>query len=232
MLNLEEVRLKDRKQALYIPILDRNPSYAARSLTKKDLLESYGILSRVFTDIKEGKESFFSIVQDSVMDSEENFLWFASLYKEMEKALDVAEPTELPFKECPKRHSITKSPKFQPPFKVIKDSKARLYKIKYLKNVASQSNPINNYRASYVMRQYNMEDFQNGVFPSWYLLSTTVIFEQYNERTNTRVKIDFMHGEFRYYIAGASDNWDEIVDVPLEMDHVVSALLFRHYRLD
>lgn len=231
MYNLEELKLEERKQATYIPILDRNPSYAARFLTKKDLAKSYEVLTEVFKEINNNENSFV-VLCDAIMDSEENFLWFTSFYKELEKILEVAEPLELPFKKCPKRHSSSKSPKFHRPFKVIKDQKTKLYKIKYLKNLSNQSDPINSHRSLYVMGQYDMQDFQDDVFPAWYLLSTTVIFEQYNERTNVRVKIDFVNGEFRYYIAGASDNWEEIVDVPLEMDHVVSALLFRHYKLD
>ena len=82
------------------------------------------------------------------------------------------------------------------------------------------------YRVLYIKEGYSLSDFEGG-FPAWYTFSTTTLYEEYNPKTNKRVKIDFKNGEFFYYLAGASDNWVEIVDVPLEMDSVVSALLFR-----
>ena len=80
------------------------------------------------------------------------------------------------------------------------------------------------------MENYDMSDFIDDAYPAWYLLRETTIFEQYSEKTNTRVRIDFRNGEFMYFIAGASDNWQPILGVPVEMDHVVSALLFRNVR--
>ena len=82
------------------------------------------------------------------------------------------------------------------------------------------------------MENYDMSDFIDDAYPAWYLLRETTIFEQYSEKTNTRVRIDFRNGEFMYFIAGASDNWHQISLVPEEMDHIVAALLFRSYSDD
>ena len=77
-----------------------------------------------------------------------------------------------------------------------------------------------------------MSDFIDDAYPAWYLINTTTVFEQYSEKTNTRVRVDFREGEFMYFIAGASDNWQRIEEVPAEMDHVIAALLFRSYSDD
>ena len=74
---------------------------------------------------------------------------------------------------------------------------------------------------------YHVSDFRGG-FPAWFALSKVTILEQYNPKTNKRVKIEFSQGEFRYYTAGASDKWARILGVPLEMDNIISALLFRN----
>ena len=79
------------------------------------------------------------------------------------------------------------------------------------------------------MENYDMSEFIDDSFPAWYLIQDTTIFEQYSEKTNTRVRVDFRNGEFSYFIAGASDNWQKIMDVPKEMDHVIGALIFRSY---
>ena len=79
------------------------------------------------------------------------------------------------------------------------------------------------------MENYDMSEFIDDCYPNWYLLKDTTVFEQYSEKTNTRVRIDFRDGEFSYYIAGASDNWQKIECVPIEMDHIISALIFRNY---
>ena len=53
-----------------------------------------------------------------------------------------------------------------------------------------------------------------------------------NIKTNKRVRIDFNKGELLYFIAGASDNWKQVVNVPIEMDYVITALLFRNYSFE
>ena len=83
--------------------------------------------------------------------------------------------------------------------------------------------------ADYIMENYDMSEFVDDAYPNWYLIKDTTVFEQYSEKTNTRVRVDFRNGEFSYFIAGASDNWKKVEGVPLEMDHVIAALIFRSY---
>ena len=58
-------------------------------------------------------------------------------------------------------------------------------------------------------------------------LHDTVVFEKYNSKTNKHVRIVFRDGEFHYLMCGASDNWKEITEVPLEIDEVVTTMLFK-----
>lgn len=230
MYNLEKISIKDPVEASYIPILDRTPKYAAMSLTKDDLKEAYPILSGAFEEIKQEiplDECKYRVLVDTISSNKDNFMWYASFHKELENVLEVPTYTKLPFKKCPSARSKTKSPIFQKPFHINKSNGC--YKIEYDKKSTFKSDPVNAYRVRYILEQYEITDFQDDVFPSWYLVSNTHLYEKYNERTNTRIRVSFRNGEFQYEISGASDNWQKIEDVPPEMDHVVSALIFRQY---
>ena len=82
-------------------------------------------------------------------------------------------------------------------------------------------------RILYISRAHEAQEFRDG-FPAWYIFSNTTLYERYSNTTGVRARIDFNNGEFHYYIAGASDNWKQIVGVPLEMDSIISNLLFRN----
>ena len=230
MLKLENYRINNPEEGAYIPILDREPEFAAKFLTKVDLDAAYKLLTSVFKEIKE-ENYIHTIMVDTVLDTKDNFLWYSSFLYALENALGV-EPEdsfEIPMEKCPENREIKKRVRYQPPFRVDKGRK--YWKANYVTNFAHVDDPIKAYRVQYILLEYDIEDFQDEVFPAWYVLNETTIFEQYNERTNTRVKVTFNGGEFRYFIAGASDNWAEVVDVPLEMDHIISALILRNYRL-
>jgi hypothetical protein len=102
-------------------------------------------------------------------------------------------------------------------------------RLEYKSSNVQDKDPINNYRISYILKGFQMHEFQGDTYPAWYLLKNTTIFEQYDERTNKRVRVDVRDGDLYYFIAGASDNWKIISDVPKEMDYVISALIYRHF---
>ena len=220
---IKQYSLKKKEQAKYVPILDRDPVFAARYLTKKDIGEVYKLLKTAFEEI-ERDEVYHEPLVHTITFNYENFQWFASFFKELENILEV-EKTNIPFDKCP---SCTLKRQHRPPF---------VYQPFYFNggklrtpNIVSKSLPtINNYRILYLMEGYDMSDFKDDCYPEWYLIATTTVFEQYSEKTNTRVRVDFRDGEFSYFIAGASDNWKKIEGVPLEMDHVIGALIFRSY---
>ena len=87
-------------------------------------------------------------------------------------------------------------------------------------------NPINLWRIKYIREEFEESEFADG-YPAWYSFNDTTVFEHYDENSNVRVRIDFNNGEFLYYICGASDNWQRLQEVPLEVDYIISALLFR-----
>ena len=221
---LKLYKLNEERQASYIPILDEDPVFAARFLTKEDLVGAYKLLKECFEEIKKD-ESYYEVLRGTIMSTYVNFIWFASMLREMEILLDMEE-YEIPYERAPQKSRIQKFSAYNP-FQCIRKGKDKKISLQPLSiNVEGQTF-VNNHRIFYIAQNYDMEEFQDDVFPAWYLLKETTVFEQYNEKTNTRVRIEFIKGEFQYYISGASDNWQLIEDVPLEMDSVVSALLFR-----
>ena len=220
---IKEYKLKHVKQAKYIPILDRDPSFAAHAMTKEDTQEAYELLKEVYNDMEIGDVQH-TVLSDTVFLSSPNFMWFATFFREIEKIFGITDGYPIPYKLCPDAGNKGRL-EFQHPFRFFSNSQGlTLYPLPT--NVRSQD-AINNYRIKYISEHYVLNDFQDDCFPGWYLLGETTVYESYNDKTNTRVKIDFRNGEFVYYIAGASDNWSIIPDVPLEIDHVTSALLFR-----
>jgi hypothetical protein len=224
---IKEYKLSSIKQAHYIPVLDKDPVLAARALTKKDIGKSYKYLMKAFEEIRKDKIYSEPLVE-TILFSKENFLWFTAFLKELENMLGVKE-YEAPFDKAPPYANI-RAPIVYSPFHAG-NRKEDIALFNY-KTLSKTLHPINNYRIKYIMENYEMSDFIDDAYPAWYLIKTTTVFEQYSEKTNTRVRVDFREGEFMYFIAGASDNWQRIEDVPAEMDHVVAALLFRSYSDD
>ena len=222
---LKSIHIEKPKYAAYIPILDMKPKFAATFLTKEDAMRSYNLLLEVYEDIKANTIKYVPLT-NTILYSRSNFMWFATFFRELEKNLNIEEHYRVPYKNSPEDKSETFE--IYQPFEPAYRKKGLC--LQYLKTNVKDQSPINNYRILYVMANYEMDEFQGDCFPGWYLLKDTTVFEQYNEKTNTRVRIDFRNGEFMYFIAGASDNWQPILGVPVEMDHVVSALLFRNIR--
>ena len=225
---LKEYKLTSASQIKYIPILDRDPVFAARALTKKDIEKSYKLLKETFEEIENDK-IYHEILAETLLFSRENFTWFSSMFKEFENLLEVEEEDKyrIPFEKCPNINFL-KPPVVYQPFHAGKTRNKKATVSSY-KILSKKLHPINNYRIKYIMENYDMSEFIDDAYPAWYLLKDTTVFEQYSEKTNTRVRIDFRDGEFSYFIAGASDNWQRIDRIPIEMDHVIAALLFRSY---
>ena len=225
---IKEYQLREFNQSLYIPVLDRDPVYAARALTKKDIVKAYCLLKEVFQEIKDNNIYHEPLV-NTLLYSRENFMWYVSFFKELKNITRDNKEFEIPYEKCPFSKGTSSIALYQPFYAHTRKGTAVLFNYKVL---SKKLPPINNYRIKYIMENYDMSDFIDDCYPAWYLIKRTTIFEQYSEKTNTRVRIDFREGEFHYYIAGASDNWQKIEYVPVEMDHVISALLFRSYSKD
>jgi hypothetical protein len=224
---IKEYKLSSVKQAHYIPVLDRDPVLAARAIVKKDMGKFYKYLVEAFEEIRKDKIYSEPLVE-TILFSKENFLWFAAFLKELENILRVEE-YEVPFEKAPS-YTNSAAPIVYHPF-YANTGKNSLILSSY-RILSKKLHPINNHRIKYIMENYDMSEFVDDSFPAWYLIKDTTVFEQYSEKTNTRVRVDFKGGEFSYFIAGASDNWKRIEGVPLEMDHVIAALIFRSYSDD
>jgi hypothetical protein len=220
---LKDYRLCSATQTKYIPILDSDPVLAARALTKKDIEKSYKLLKKSFEEISVN-EAYHEPIVNTILFSQKNFLWFSSMLKEFERILG-SEECEIPFEKCP--DNTSGSLVVYPPYSVY-PNKGK-YRLCNVKTLSKELHPINNHRIKYIIENFDMSEFINDCYPAWYLLKDTTVFEQYSEKTNTRVRVDFKGGEFSYFIAGASDNWQKIEPVPIEMDHVIAALIFRSY---
>ena len=225
---LKDYRLKSSKQAHYVPILDRDSAFAARALTKKDMKKAYELLKQSFEEIRTDKVYHEPMV-NTLLFSRENFVWFNAMFIELGNQLEIEERYEVSFDKCPTANAL-KPPVVYSPFHSRAQNRAVL--LSSYRTLSKKLHPINNHRIKYIMENYDMSEFIDDAYPEWYLLKNTTVFEQYSEKTNTRVRVDFRDGEFMYFIAGASDNWQQIEMVPKEMDHVVAALLFRSYSYD
>lgn len=232
---LKEYKSKNFLVFTYIPVLDVDPICACNYLTKRDLIDSFNLLEEVFKEINAGKIEH-TIMADTILYCEENFLWYATFYKEAGKLLNSECSVEPDYSKCPtysrKEHLAHKPEvpyyiKVHQPFAVYYDNKKKSYYAEELKFNREKNDPINNYRIKYIVDQHELSEFIGVSYPSWYSLDDLTIYEKYCTKTNTRVRIDFKDGSLHYFIAGASDNWKEIEDVPYSMIHVIYALLFR-----
>lgn len=233
--DLSEIRCRDTEEFAYIPILDNNPTFAARFLTIKDTRESYELLVSVYKEIANNDSSVHPLMYETVSLSEHNFLWFSVFLKELEDILNV-NPCKIPFEKCPvspknsleitKRRIEKYAPDVYNPFSYYFNARERAYVAEFLKQNIEDNKEVENYRLRYLSEGYHADDFQDCSFPAWYTLETFTIYENYNEWTNTRVRIDYDKGKFIYYIAGASDNWKQVTDFE-DMDKVVSVLIYK-----
>ena len=216
--DLERIIIKNECHMKYPLILDRDPEYAAYSLTKNDCEVTLELMLSAFNSLVSFQKEY-PLIEYNILYSATMFDWFVDFTYKLLKLVDEEKEWDVPYDFRPEKESPLA---FFPPL-IYKAYKKRAVERKFRSNIKS---PIDKYRVIYISQMWDLEDFRGG-FPAWYNLYETTIFEEYNPQTNTRVRVTFSRGEFRYFICGASDNWKEITDVPIEMDHVVSALLFR-----
>ena len=210
----EEVKL------FFPPILDVGPVFSADFLSKEDMDNCYNSLKIIFKAIEEGNIEDYVIMNTFLNHDSRCYVWIVTFFKRIEENLGVSE-TKIPQYEFYQSDRVD----FPPPYEIVKTNKG--YGIKPINIKLRTEDIVNKYRVLYIKRGYEVEDFQDG-YPAWYSISDTTVFEKYDVKTNRRVRIDYNKGELLYFIAGASDNWQQIIHVPIEMDYVVMSLLFRN----
>ncbi len=201
------------------PILDEDPVLATKYLSLADSSHFINVLIQTYNNLGEDNQVNIAL-EELMLHSKVNYEWFRSFTLALNQLENEGREIYIPSEDIANLRTDDTQLVFVPPleYKYQKVSPIRIH--------AKDNNVITLNRVLYIREGYSKADFRKG-YPSWYSLSEVTIFERYNPKTNKRVRIDFKNGEFKYYMAGASDCWIEIVDVPLEMDHVVSALLFR-----
>lgn len=224
MLNKANFFQFKKKDCTLPPILDRDPILAANFLTKDDCEKCLELLLDTYTNL--GKEvQKNKLLEIEITMSRENFNWFAKFTTEIARLINRIPSLNIPYDY---EDTISEGKKVLPvsllPPVVYKTSKKKVEPVSYK---VRDKDPVNTWRIQYIQEQYEERDFNNG-FPAWYIMSEITIYEEYSTRTHCRVKIDFLNGEFIYYIAGASDKWRRIIGVPSEIDNVVASLLFKN----
>ena len=109
MLDLQNYHIDKKSQGAYIPILDKDPIFAAKFLSKEDLKKGYGLLTSCFLELKDNdKDCLYPILMNNILESEESFLWFVAFYKQMEEVLQ-EEPLDihLDFMQLPADDKVT-----------------------------------------------------------------------------------------------------------------------------
>lgn len=224
--DIKDYSISDPKLVKYIYILDRDPKFAASFVVKGQLQNYYNLLKEVFQEVL-NKDRKHELLYDTIADSKDNYRWFVTFFKEIERILGIKEKFVFPLgKRIPQ--GAGDAPNVLQPYSFSTQGVGKPLKLEYKSSNVRDKDPINNYRVAYILKGYQMHEFQGDSYPAWYLLKNTTIFEQYDERTNRRVRVDVRDGDLYYFIAGASDNWQIIADVPKEMDYVISALIYRH----
>ena len=215
---ISKLVVEGRKNLYYPMILSEDPVIAANSLTMEDEQKVLKLLTETYDDLGSKKQQHLAL-ERTILFSKFNFDWFVSYFSELNRLND------LTYKDIP--YSVADRIKkgdelfLFPPLKFSNG-----IVVPNLFKGSTNLNPVAQFRIKYVSEAHEAEEFRDG-FPSWYVLSNTTVFEKYSTKTGVRARIDFQNGEFHYFLAGASDNWKQIVGVPLEMDDVITTLLFK-----
>lgn len=214
--------IKSEEEAYTVPVLDRDPVFAANFLTILDSEKALSNLLQTYEGIKKDEEAHYPLLKLQIMWSRENFEWFSTFTQELVRLVADGKSYRVPYKLIEKVKKGNKL-SFISPISFNKENNQILFPVFPI----STEDPIAKWRWKYLEERYEPFDYREGL-PAWYTLHESIVFEKYDSRANKHVRIIYKNGEFRYLVCGSSDKWQEIVDVPLEMDIVTAAFLFRN----
>ena len=126
--DIKEFELTSTEQAKYIPVLDKDPIYGARSIIKRKLKDYHKLLVETFDEIAKD-EIYHEILAHTILYSHENFMWYAGFLKEVERILDV-ENFEIPFNKIPGVSKLKLPRVYQPFYAVLRKNKVHIYNYK------------------------------------------------------------------------------------------------------
>lgn len=233
-------RLKDDIRALpvkvvspeyaYFPLLtSTDATLCAQNLTKDDLLIFYNVCKDFYKNILDPNRIKYEIMEKYFCCSLTAYMWLAEMFLEAQKLLltdhdDIAE-IAVPYDDSIVGSTLKKKQiRATAPYKVIERDNDGYWA--YPTRSSKDTTFLQRNRIFYISQMYEASDFYVG-YPSWYRLSKATVFEQYCPQIGKRVKIVYKDNEYLYYVCGASDNWQRIKGVPIEVDWVITALLFR-----
>jgi len=216
------------ENVFYPPILSHRAECAGTSLTISDMESTYHAMKNMYEELAKNGETKYTLLKIVSLYTKANFMWFATFFKEIEKQYNKVHNTDsdvqIPFNLVPDRENNNVYSYL--PIEVTEKDNKYYVKFKEYRKGTSESVTVRN-RINYIKEFYEVTDFVEG-FPSWYIITRgTTVFEKYFHPINKRVKINFRDNEFTYFISGASDNWKKLSGVPIEIDYIVAALLFR-----
>ena len=212
------------EDAYFPPIVELHADLNATALPIEEQENAYRAIMSSFEALKNNKSSH-KLLEECMLATENNFLWFCTFFKELEKQIKGKRDIyNIPYELTPKTNNKIML-YFQHPMYLKENIKGyTVFYKKYRGETLSQS-LIYRHRAELISKRLEYTDFRNG-FPKWYAISH-IVFEKYSSKINKRVRLYYnANGEFEYYISGASDNWEQIFNVPIEIDDVVACILF------
>ncbi len=231
----ENTIIDDISTAYFPPIVGLDPITNAHEITIEDGEGAYRALKQLYIDLGNGKFSN-SFLEQAILFSKNSFDYYATFFRELEKTLSIStlgiEEVKIPFELAPEGVCKTDERRLpvQPPLYLEKvGDKYRVKYKTYGTHTFENTSPIILHRMNYMFKAPDLEEYPNG-FPTWYSFVTLsgTLFEKYSPQLNKRIRIDWVDQQFKYFIAGSSDNWQQIYNVPIEMDDVVAILMFRH----
>ena len=226
-----EGRIIEDPEEAYIPnITSTEATKAPYCMVKEDIEKNYILLCKFFNELKEGTPTKYTMLYNILTYSVDNFVWLATFTKELEtlygKLGNEICDIEIPYDLLPTKKS-KEALYWYPPTELL-TLRGNKYKVLYKRaKTRVKYNIIKLNRLLYIKNNYEGSDFYDG-FPEWYRIRDGIeVFNKYCRNISKRIRIVYIDNEYRYYIAGASDNWQEIQGAPIEIDDVVTALLFR-----
>ena len=215
-------------------ITDKDPILAARAIPLE-------LIEPTVLSIKEGYEkaqmyehrrirqvtTLDELVYSDLTYSRKNCEWYQEFYKELLDITKIAGILELPkFQISPLK--VKNSQMFLVnPLNIHSPLLDGYYQDLISKNKERYEKILDMYTLSRVMLidlKPQFEDFVKGT-PIWLLSISNVLLEAYDQLHRRHIRIIRDKNKLRYMTSVISDNWEEVTDVPSEMDIIVQYLI-------
>lgn len=215
-------------------ITDKDPVLAARAVPL-ELIEPIALAIKRGYE-KAQKYPYKRIVEISKLDelvysdltySKKNCEWYSQFFDELVDITNVAGIFELPKVQISLRDIKTNSLFMVAPWYIHSPLLDEYYQELVNKNIDSYKqipDLINLSRLMLFDLQPKFEDFVKGI-PVWYTKFMEPLIEAYDQSNRRHIKIVKDGDRLRYMTSIISDRWEEIENVPPEMDVIIKYLI-------